>query len=103
MTPTERTALWRKENPVTPDVALQQSIVQKWIANPDSCPYFLHPLSYQIRSKRTGRKQAQLLLQGVRLSRASVTWYLLHGKWLPPESLDFAPRLQSIQQRSDLE
>jgi hypothetical protein len=39
----------------------------------------------------------------VRLSRASVTWFLVHGKWLPPESLDFAPRLQSIQQRSDLE
>jgi hypothetical protein len=103
MTPAERTAKWRKDNPLTPDVALQQLIVQGWIANPESCPYVLHPLSYQIRSKRTGRRQAQLLLRGVRLSRASITWYLLHGKWLPPESLDFAPRLQSIQQRSDLE
>jgi hypothetical protein len=103
MTPAERTAKWREDNPLTPDVALQQLIVQGWIAKPDTCPYVLHPLSFQIRSKRTGRRQAQLLLRGVRLSRASVTWFLLHGKWLPPESLDFAPRLQSIQQRSDLE
>jgi hypothetical protein len=103
MTPAERTALWRKDNPPTKDVALQQAIVQGWIVKPDTCPYVMHPLSYEIRSKRAGRKQAQLILKGVRLSRASVTWYLLHDKWLPPESLDFAPRLQSIQQRSDLE
>jgi hypothetical protein len=103
MTPAERTALWRKDNPPTKDVALQQAIIQGWIAKPDTCPYVLHPLSYQIRSKRTLRKQAQLILKGVRMSRAVVTWALLHNEWCHPDDLEFAPRLHHIARKFSLE
>jgi hypothetical protein len=101
--PRERTAAWRLDNPLTQEVHRQEAIVKGWIAEPDTCPYTLHRLSYQIRSKRTGRQQAQLIVKDVRMNRSVVTWFLLHNEWVPPSMLDFAPRLHSIQRRSDLE
>jgi hypothetical protein len=95
-TPAERAAAWRAAHPITQDPKAQRQVVQTWVTKPALCPYTLHPPSYEIRSKCTGRKQAQLLYQGVRMSRAVVTWYLLHGEWAHPDDLEFAPRLQSI-------
>jgi hypothetical protein len=103
MTPAERTQAWRKLNPLDSTPEAQRLVIEAWIAKPEACPYFLHRLSYEIRSKRTGRRQTQLIHNAVRLSRASVTWYLLRGEYQPPNMLDFSPRLHSIQQRSDLE
>lgn len=95
-TPAERAAAWRAAHPITQDPGAQRQVVQMWVTKHEPCPYELHLPSYEIRSKRTGRKQAQLLYQGVRLNRAVVTWFLLHGEWAHPDDLDFAPRLQSI-------
>jgi hypothetical protein len=103
MIPSERTAAWRLDNPLTQEVHRQEAVVQGWMAEPDTCPYTLHRLSYQIRSKRTGRMQAQLIVKDVRMHRSVVTWFLLHNAWVPPSMLDFAPRKHSIQRISDLE
>jgi hypothetical protein len=95
-TPAERAAAWRAAHPVTQDPKAQRKIVWDWMSQHEPCPYTLHLPSYEIRSKRTGRKQQQLLVQGVRLSRSVVTWFLLHGEYQHPADLDFAPKLQSI-------
>jgi hypothetical protein len=96
MTPSERAAAWRAAHPITQDPEAQRKIVWDWIAEPETCPYVLHRASFEVRSKRSGRKQQQLLVQGVRMSRAVVTWYLLKDEFAHPDDLDFAPRLQSI-------
>lgn len=95
-TPAERAAAWRATHPVTQEPEAQHQVVKMWISKHEPCPYILHLPSYEIRSARSGRKQAQLLYQGVRMSRAVVTWFLLHNEWCHPEDLAFAPRRQSI-------
>jgi hypothetical protein len=101
--PRERTAAWRLDNPTTWDESEQRKIVAGWVAEPESCPFFLHRLSYEIRSKKTGRRQTQWIAKGVRFNRSTITWYLLKGEYQPASMLDFAPRLQSISLRCDLE
>lgn len=96
MTPAERAAAWRATHPITQEPEAQRMVVQSWVHKMSACPYVLHLPSYEIRSQRTGRKQQQLLVQGVRLSRAVVTWFLLHGEHQHPDDLEFAPKLQSI-------
>ena len=103
MTPRERSAAWRAARPLTQDPTAQRQIVQGWVTKPETCPYTIHRASYEIRSARSGRKQAQLLTQGVRLSRAVVTWYLLHGEYQHPDDLEFAPRQHSIAIRYALD
>jgi hypothetical protein len=103
MTPAERTQAWRKLNPTTWDEGEQRKVVAGWVAEPESCPFFLHRLSYEIRSKKTGRRQNQWIVNGVRFNRSTITWFLLKGEYQPACLLDFAPRLQSISLRSDLE
>lgn len=96
MTPSERAAAWRAAHPLISTPEAQRQVVQGWVDEPESCPYSLHRASFEVRSKRSGRKQAQLLVSGVRMSRAVVTWFLLKGGFAYPDDLDFAPRLQSI-------
>jgi hypothetical protein len=104
MTPSERTLKWREDNPLDQSEAAQRRVIDGWVAKPDSCPYFLHRISYEIRSKLTGRKQDQFIHKAVRLKRAVITWYLLHGTYAPVDSLEFAPRRQYIAlKESDLE
>ena len=103
MTPRERSAAWRAARPLTQDPNAQRQIVQAWVAKPETCPYTIHRASYEIRSARSGRKQAQLLTQGVRLSRSVVTYFLLHGEYQHPDDLEFAPRQHYIARKYSLE
>lgn len=103
MTPAERAAAWRVARPTTQEPEAQQAIVQTWIKDPESCPYTLHRASFEVRSTRSGRKQQQLLVQGVRMSRAVVTYFLLHNEWCHPSDIEFAPRLHHIARRCSLE
>jgi hypothetical protein len=104
MTPAERTAAWRELNPMDNSEAAQRRVIDGWVAEPETCPYFLHRLSYEIRSKRTGRKQTQCIVGSTRMHRSVVTWYLLNGTYAPQDSLEFAPRRQYIAlKESDLE
>jgi hypothetical protein len=103
MTPAERASSWRQDHPTTQEPEAQRKIVQAWVDGTASCPYELHRSSYEIRSKRSGLKQQQLLIQGVRLSRSVVTWFCLHGEWCHPDDLEFHPRSQKINRRFSLE
>lgn len=99
MTPAERAAAWRAAHPYTRSQELQRSIIEEWVANPNTCPYYFHHNSWTVRSKESHRPQNQVIVKGVRLDPASVKWCLIKGTYLPRNNLDYRPRIRHINQK----
>jgi hypothetical protein len=96
MTPSKRTAEWRKENPIRNDWPAQEAMLKAWAADRSLAPWALDPHTFEIISKRSYQAQKQFIYQSVRFNRSSLTWFLLENEILHPAQLVFNIRERKI-------